>query len=46
MKEIVITGLGVSTSIGTGIDAFWSGLLEGRNGAQAITVFDAGEHFK
>ena len=39
--RVVITGLGAITPIGTGKEEFWKGLLEGRNGIQRITRFDA-----
>ena len=39
--RVVITGLGVIAPIGTGKEEFWKGLLEGRNGIQRITRFDA-----
>lgn len=39
-RRVVITGLGVITSIGTGVEAFASGLREGRSGVKAITAFD------
>ncbi|WP_337778549.1 beta-ketoacyl synthase N-terminal-like domain-containing protein, partial [Mitsuokella jalaludinii] len=31
-KRVVITGLGAITPIGIGKDAFWEGLMEGKNG--------------
>jgi 3-oxoacyl-[acyl-carrier-protein] synthase II len=37
---VVITGLGVVTSIGTGVDAFAEGLRAGRSGAKPIGAFD------
>lgn len=40
MTDVVITGLGVVTPIGVGVDAFWSGLVEGRAGVGALTRFD------
>ncbi len=40
--DIVITGLGVHTSIGNRVDAFWDGLLEGRSGNRPIRSFDVG----
>lgn len=40
MTEVVVTGLGVVSPIGTGPD-FWSGLIEGRSGAAPIGSFDA-----
>jgi 3-oxoacyl-[acyl-carrier-protein] synthase II len=36
----VITGLGVVSSIGTGVDDFCAGLRAGRSGAKPITAFD------
>lgn len=41
METVVITGLGVISSIGTGVGEFRSGLREGRSGAKPITAFDA-----
>lgn len=38
--RVVITGLGVVSSIGLGIDAFTAALREGRSGASPIQVFD------
>jgi 3-oxoacyl-[acyl-carrier-protein] synthase II len=39
-RRVVITGLGVVSSIGIGVDAFLSGLREGRSGVKPITAFD------
>jgi 3-oxoacyl-[acyl-carrier-protein] synthase II len=39
-KRIVITGIGVLTPIGIGLDNFWQASLEGRSGAGPITYFD------
>lgn len=39
-KRIVITGLGVVTPIGLGIEEFWEGLKDGRNGVSRVTHFD------
>jgi 3-oxoacyl-[acyl-carrier-protein] synthase II len=43
-KRVVITGLGAITPIGTGIDEFWQGLVEGRNGVGRISSFDAAKY--
>jgi len=40
MKRIVISGLGVVSSIGIGKDAFWSALTKGTSGISTITSFD------
>ena len=37
---MVITGLGVVTSIGIGVEAFLAGLRAGRSGVKPITAFD------
>jgi 3-oxoacyl-[acyl-carrier-protein] synthase II len=39
-RRVVITGLGVISSIGTGVAEFTDGLREGRSGARTITAFD------
>lgn len=38
--RVVVTGLGVISPIGTGLDRFWSGLLEGRSGISPVSSFD------
>lgn len=39
-RRVVITGMGVVTPIGIGLQEFWQGLMEGRNGVDLITKFD------
>jgi len=39
-RRVVVTGLGVVSSIGIGVDAFGAGLREGRSGVRPITAFD------
>jgi 3-oxoacyl-[acyl-carrier-protein] synthase II len=39
-KRVVVTGLGVVSSIGMGRDAFWNALLEGKSGASPVEQFD------
>jgi len=43
-RRVVITGLGVVSSIGLGKEAFWSALLEGKSGIQPIRSFDASSY--
>ncbi|MBQ1855934.1 MAG: beta-ketoacyl-ACP synthase II [Anaerovibrio sp.] len=43
-NRVVITGLGVVSPVGTGKDVFWKSLLEGKNGIDKITRFDATEY--
>ncbi len=39
-RRVVITGLGVVTSIGHNVEAFWASLLAGRCGIERVTHFD------
>lgn len=43
MRRVVVTGIGVVSPIGTGVDAFWSRIVEGANGIRRITKFDASD---
>lgn len=43
-ERVVITGLGVVSSIGIGKEAFLSGLLEGKSGISKITSFDTSNY--
>ncbi len=42
-QRIVVTGMGLLTPLGIGIDSFWAGLVEGRSGVGPITLCDPGE---
>jgi 3-oxoacyl-[acyl-carrier-protein] synthase II len=44
LKRIVITGMGVLTSIGNNTQDFWNALLAGRNGIGPITQFNTEGH--
>ncbi len=44
-RRVVITGLGVISSIGIGKDAFWDSLLKGKSGISPVTAFDTSRHF-
>jgi 3-oxoacyl-[acyl-carrier-protein] synthase II len=39
-SRIVVTGFGLITPIGTGVEAFWDSLKNGRGGIRRITQFD------
>ena len=43
-KRIVVTGIGVISSIGIGREAFWSALLAGKSGISPVTSFDTKEY--
>ncbi len=43
-KRIVITGLGVVTPIGTGVETFWEAAVKGTNGVRTIKSIDTSEH--
>ena len=40
-RRVVVTGLGLSTPLGHGAEAFWEGLMQGRCGLRPIDSFDA-----
>ncbi|AFZ59537.1 beta-ketoacyl-ACP synthase II [Anabaena cylindrica FACHB-243] len=43
-KRVVVTGVGAITPIGNTPTEYWEGLLNGRNGIDFITAFDASKH--
>ena len=43
-RRVVITGIGMVTSIGIGHEAVWASAVAGRSGAGPITQFDPSEH--
>ena len=40
-RRVVVTGLGVVSPVGTGIERFWKSLVDGKSGIRPITHFDA-----
>ena len=41
MNRVVISGIGLVTALGTGIEATWRALVAGQSGVKKITRFDA-----
>jgi len=39
-RRVVVTGVGLVTPLGTGVEKNWQGLMEGRSGISRITRFD------
>ncbi|OUU46443.1 MAG: beta-ketoacyl-[acyl-carrier-protein] synthase II [Verrucomicrobia bacterium TMED56] len=43
MNQVVVTGMGVLTSVGTGVDNYWNGLTSGKSGITAVNRFDSSD---
>lgn len=43
-SDIVVTGLGVISALGSDVSQFWDNCLKGVSGSSAITLFDASQH--
>jgi len=43
-KRVVVTGMGVISPIGTGLNKFWEALISGASGVDRITQFDASDY--
>ncbi|KQO01113.1 beta-ketoacyl-ACP synthase II [Paenibacillus sp. Leaf72] len=44
MSRVVVTGLGVVSPLGIGVETFWQGMLAGKSGIGPIDTFDASNH--
>jgi 3-oxoacyl-[acyl-carrier-protein] synthase II len=42
-QRVVVTGMGVLTPLGIGLDIYWNGLAAGKSGVGPITLCDPGE---
>ena len=43
MRRVVVTGLGMVTPLGSGVDATWKNIVEGQSGAGRIENFDVSD---
>ncbi|RAP76294.1 beta-ketoacyl-ACP synthase II [Paenibacillus montanisoli] len=43
-QRVVVTGMGVMTSLGSDLDTFWGNLMEGKSGVSLIDAFDVTEY--
>ena len=43
-KRVVVTGMGVVTPVGVGVEAFWEGIVNGQTGFGPISSFDTTEY--
>ncbi|AZN40824.1 beta-ketoacyl-ACP synthase II [Paenibacillus albus] len=43
-QRVVVTGMGVMTSLGSDLNTFWSNLMEGKSGVSVIDAFDFSEY--
>ncbi|MCM3632072.1 beta-ketoacyl-ACP synthase II [Paenibacillus camelliae] len=43
-RRVVVTGMGILTSLGSELEQFWGNLLEGKSGVSLIEAFDVSEY--
>ena len=43
MRRVVITGLGMTTPLGNGVDVNWSNILDGKSGLRQVTGFETSD---
>ncbi|WP_314586076.1 beta-ketoacyl-ACP synthase II [Paenibacillus terrigena] len=43
-QRVVITGMGVVTSLGSDLNTFWNNLMEGKSGVSNVEAFDVSEY--
>lgn len=44
MKRVVVTGMGVISPVGSGIEAFWDGITRGQSGARSMDRHDLNDY--
>ncbi|GGD68638.1 beta-ketoacyl-ACP synthase II [Paenibacillus nasutitermitis] len=43
-QRVVVTGMGVMTSLGSDLDQFWENLMQGKSGVSHVEAFDVSEY--
>ncbi|CAH0122111.1 3-oxoacyl-[acyl-carrier-protein] synthase 2 [Paenibacillus sp. CECT 9249] len=43
-QRVVVTGMGIMTSLGADLDTLWNNLMAGKSGVSSIDSFDVGEY--
>ncbi|HEY5552712.1 MAG TPA: beta-ketoacyl synthase N-terminal-like domain-containing protein, partial [Opitutaceae bacterium] len=43
-RKVVVTGLGVISSLGSTAEEFWASLVAGRSGIKRVSLFDVSEY--
>lgn len=43
-RRVVVTGIGVISSLGCTVDAYWESLLAGRSGIKRVSLFDVSDY--
>ena len=44
MRRVVVTGIGLVTALGTGVEKTWKAIKEGKTGVGKIESFDAADN--
>ena len=43
MRRVVVTGLGMVTPLGCGVEPTWRNILDGKSGARKVDAFDVSD---